>query len=146
METPTIEQVEIMSVSELLTNMASISASYQTDRDAYSAASDKYHKKYRRVRLFLTYGFLDRFENPDTLEFIQAKPQPVKLFEDDKTSLVEIECEAEFSEYKKWKHTCETADAAFEMFAKQLSFHQTKMRSEGAHDQMVREIDRQVNR
>lgn len=145
METPTEEIIEAMSIDDILFNMSEISSRYIAEREALGVASDAYHKKYRRTRLFLTYGFLERFEHPNTLEFIKAKPQPVKLFEDDKTAIVELECEGELAEYKRLKHQCETSEAAFDMFAKQLSWHQTVKRSDATHDQMTREIDKRLN-
>jgi len=144
-DTSTIEQTEIMTVDELLTNMAEVSRTYQSEREMYNETSSAYHKKERRVRLFLAYGLVDKFENPETLEYAKGV-KTTKLLADDIRALVELECEAEFEAYKEAKHACETSEKAFQMFANQLSWHQTVKRSDSGFRAMENEADRQINR
>lgn len=144
MDKPTEEQIEAMSVDELLNNMSEISAGYVSERESLGVASAKYHKKMRKVRLYLAFGDYAKFENPETIEYAK-EVKTKKLLADDIKALVELECENELDEYKKLKYQCETSEAAFDMFAKQLSWHQTVRRSGDSHDHMIRETERQVN-
>lgn len=144
MEAPTQESVEIMSVEDLLTNMGAISMSYQSEREAMAQASEEYHKKIRRTRLYLLFGDYEKLSSA-TLEYAKELKSKKPLAADVE-ALVELECEEEYIKYKRTKFECETADSAFDMFSRQLSFHQSAMRSERDHDNMAREMDRQVNR
>jgi hypothetical protein len=142
MEKPTEEIVEAMSVDDLLANMAAISSGYQSEREALGVASADYHKKQRKVRLYIAFGDYGQLKNPETVEYAK-EVKTKKLLADDIKALIELECEKEYTTYQDLKHACATSEVAFEMFAKQLSWHQTVRRSEGNHDQMVRETERQ---
>jgi len=129
MEKLTEEIVEKMTPDELLQNMASISQGYQSERQELAKASEAWHKKQRKTRLYLAFGLPEKLENPATLEYAK-EVKTKKLLADDVKALIELECEKEYEEYQVLKLACETSDTAFKMFAAQLSYHQTLLRVE----------------
>lgn len=120
------EIIESLTPDELLGKMAEISSAYQTDRATLGTMAKAYFKKRRKTRLYIAFKEFDKLKNKECLEYVK-KIKEVKLLADDIIALVELECEAELHAYKDARHNCETSKEAFDMFAKQLSWHQTNL-------------------